>query len=81
LVWNFARTILEPDRSPEVSNGTAVPVGGFVLVAFTGGGLALLWVTRRRSTTWLIALSVLLASQAENNPTAATLRVVECTIV
>jgi hypothetical protein len=61
LAWVFVNELVDPYNSPEVSSGFGAVVIGILLVLFAGVGLLLFWATRRRSSGWLIALTLLLA--------------------
>ncbi len=61
LLSTFVYELVHPTSSPEVSRGLGIIVVGFLLVVFAGVGLCLFWATRRRSTAWLIVLTLLLA--------------------
>ena len=61
LLWALMWALVDETHSPEMSPRLGVLVMGSLLIAFAGVGLFLYWATRRRSTFWLIALTLLLA--------------------
>ena len=61
LLWALVWALVDGTHSPEMSPRLGVLVVGSLLIAFAGVGLFLYWATRRRSTIWLIALTLFLA--------------------